>query len=197
MSESSWFFKSAWASTYFRRAPEGLIFTCPSPWIFGRSREYRLTDAQAEELVARIGRAYVKGMFVMGGGMVLLVLGVLAYRPIAPAIPAVVITLLLAGACLGIVYRAVGSMLAGLSWTSAPREPYSPVGNLKKANAILMTLPTWALAVLAGVPLISSVAMICTALASGQANLDVWNVGFQFILSGVFGIALVTKLRAR
>ena len=88
-------------------------------------------------------------------------------------------------------------MLAGLSWTSAPREPYRPVGNLKKANAILMTLPTWALAVLAGVPLISSVAMICTALASGQANLDVWNVGFQFILSGVFGIALVTKLRAR
>jgi len=47
MSESSWFFKSAWASTYFRRGPEGQIFTCPSPWIFGRSREYQLTNAQA------------------------------------------------------------------------------------------------------------------------------------------------------
>ena len=71
MSESSWFFKSAWASTYFRRTLEGQVFICLSPWIFGRSREYQLSDAQAEELVRRIGRAYVKGIYIIGVGLVL------------------------------------------------------------------------------------------------------------------------------
>jgi len=71
------------------------------------------------------------------------------------------------------------------------------VGNLKKTNAILMTLPTWALAALAVATLISSMAMTCTALASGQTSFNVLNVLVQLILSGVFGIALVTKLRAQ
>jgi hypothetical protein len=200
MSESSWFFKSAWASTYFRRTLEGQVFICPSPWIFGRSREYQLSDAQAEELVRRIGRAYVKGMYIIGVGLVLavaIVLSFLADRPVVAGFTAATVIVLLVGACLGIVYRAAGSMLVGLSWTNAPREPYSLIGNLKKTNAIMITLPTWALAIGAIGVFTSSVGIAFTALASGKADFNVVNVRVQVVLSVLFGTALVTKLRAQ
>jgi hypothetical protein len=115
MSESSWFFKSPWAGTYFRRTLEGQVFKCLSPWIFGRSREYQLSDARAEELVRRIGRAYVGGMYIIGVGLVLaaaIVLSFLADRPVVAGFTAATVIVLLVGACLGIVYRAAECSLA-------------------------------------------------------------------------------------
>jgi hypothetical protein len=120
MSESSWFLKSPWAATYFRHAPEGTVFLCPSPWMFGRSREYRLSDAQAAQLVARVGRAYVRGVVILCAGLLiacLIVLSALPESPIAAGLAVTIICLLLLGACLAIVYRAAASVLAEQPWT--------------------------------------------------------------------------------
>lgn len=202
MSESSWFFKSAWASSYFRRAPQGPIFICPSPWIFGRPREYQLSDAQAEQLVTRIGRAYLQGMAVVVVGLVVAaaIIGALGAQPLASGFAVAIATVLLIGVCLGIVYHAVGSTLAGMSWTSVPREPYSLTRNFKKVGGILMTLPTWVLAVLvvgAVIPLPIVVNTAYKALASGQLNADVLQAASGLLSVAVFGAVLVAKFRAQ
>jgi hypothetical protein len=180
---------------------EGAVFLCPSPWIFGPSREYRLNDAQAAQLVTRVGRAYVRGMVIFCAGLViacLIVLGALPESPIAAVSAIAIICLLLLGACLAIVYRAAASVLAGHSWTIG--EPYSLVGNFKKAIAILMTLPTAAL--IAGFVgmLISwpwSAIAACKALASGQLTIGVLGAATQLFVSCLFGMALVAKIRAQ
>jgi hypothetical protein len=199
-SESSWFFKSGWASTYFRDAPEGQVFTCPSPWIFGRSREYRLSDAQAAELVARIGRAFAKAIHVMAAGIGLAIVPALSFHAAGPvvagsAVAAVIV--ILAGVCLGMVYRAVGSVLTGLSWTSVPRAPYSLTGNLKRNNAVMMMLPTWALACGAAMSLMSVAVIVVAPFVSGKMDLNVMDLAIQLASSLVFGSALLTKLRAQ
>jgi len=202
MSESSWFLRSPWAATYFRHTPDGTVFLCPSPWIFGPSREYRLSDAQAEQLVARVGRAYVRGVVIFCAGLLitcLIVWSALPESPIAAALAIAIICLLLLGACLAIVYRAAASVLAGHAWTTGG-EPYSLVGNFKKVIAILMTLPTAAL--IAGFVGISmtfpwSAIAAYKALASGQLNMGVLGAAGQLFVSFLFGMALVAKLRAQ
>jgi hypothetical protein len=199
-SGSSWFFKSGWASTYFRPVPEGQVFTCTSPWMFGRSREYRLSDAQAEQLVARFGRAFAKVIYVMAGGIGLAIvtgLGFLARGPVVAGSAVAAVTVILIGVCLGLVYRAAGSVLAGLSWTSVPRAPYSLTGNLKKTNALMMMLPTWALAAGTAVTLISVAAILIAPFVSGKTELDVVSLASKLATSFMFGRALVTKLKAR
>jgi hypothetical protein len=198
-SESSWFLKSAWASTYFRHVPGGQVFTCPSPWMFGRRREYRLSDAQAEELVARFGRAFATANYVMIGGIVAIAMGLsfLAAGPVVAGVAIVVATVVLVGVWVGIVYRAAGSVLAGVPWTSAPREPYSLTGNLKKTNVIIMLFPTWVLAGGAGVASVSAVVIAVAPFVSGKTDLNVSDLATQIALSLIFGRALVTKLRAQ
>lgn len=199
-SESSWFFKSGWAETYFRPVAEGQVFTCPSPWLWGRPREYRLSDAQAEELVARVGRAFAKAIHVMVGGIGLAVvtgLGLLARGPVVVGSAVAAVAVILIGVCVGLVYRAAGSVLAGLSWTSVPRAPYSLTGNLKKANALMMMLPTWALAAGTAVTLISVAVIVIAPFVSGETELDIVSLASKLATSFMFGRALVTKLRAR
>jgi hypothetical protein len=204
MSDYSWFFKSGWARAYFRRAPEGqMIFSCPSPWIFGPMRAYRLTDDQAETLVARIGRAYLHGVIVAGVTAPIAILMITIFcagNPTATWLAIVVIALLYPMACLAIVYRAAASVLAGKTWTIAPREPYSVADNLKKVAAIFMTFPTWLLGVFFGSSLISFVQAgisAAKALASGQVNFDLLGVFGFLYLSIMIGTAFVAKLRAR
>jgi hypothetical protein len=198
-SESSWFFKSGWASTYFRDAPEGQVFTCPSPWMFGRRREYRLGDAQAEELVARISRAFATANYVMTGGIVAIAMGLsfFAAGPVVAGVAIAVATVVLVGVWFGIVCRAAGSVLVGVPWTSAPREPYSLTGNLKKNNVIIMLFPTWVLAGGAGVALVSVAVIAVAPFVSGKTELNVSDLVTQIALSFIFGRALVTKLRAQ
>lgn len=198
-SETSWFLKSGWASTYFRHAPEGQVFTCPSPWMFGRRREYRLGDAQAEELVARIGRAFATANYVMIGGIVAIAMGLsfLAAGPVVAGVAIVVATVVLVGVWVGIVCRAAGSVLVGVPWTGAPREPYSLTGNLKRTNAIMMLLPTWVLAGGAGVALVSAAVIAVAPFVSGKTDLNFSDLATQLALSLTFGSALVTKLRAQ
>jgi hypothetical protein len=199
-SGSSWFFKSGSASAYFRSAPEGKVFTCPSPWLFDRPREYRLSDAQAEELVARVGRAFAKAIHVMAGGIGLAIVtgtGFLAVGPVVAGSAMAAVIVISAGACAGIVYRAAVSVLGGLSWTSVPRAPYSLTGNLTRTNALMMMLPTWALAAGAAVSLISVVTILIAPFVSGKTDLNVVNLASQLALLLMFGRALVTKLRAQ
>ena len=200
MSESSWFLKSPWAATYFRHTPEGAVFLCPSPWIFGPSREYRLSDAQAAELVARVGRAYGRGVVLFCAGLLiscLIVFSALPESSIAPWLAITIICFLLLGACLAIVYRAAASVLAEQPWTVG--EPYSFVGNSKKMIATMMMLPTAALiaglvAMLISFPL--SAIPAWKALASGQLNIQVLSAAAQLIVSCLFGVAIVAKIRA-
>ncbi len=115
MTKSSWFLNSPWAATYFRHTPEGTVFLCPSPWIFGSSREYRLSDAQAAQLVVCIGRAYVRGVVTFCAGLLiacLIVFSALPESPIAAGLTIAILSLLLLGASLAIVYRAAASVLA-------------------------------------------------------------------------------------
>jgi hypothetical protein len=200
MSESSRFLNSPWAATYFRHTPEGTAFLCPSPWIFGPSREYLLSEAQAAQLVACVGRAYVRGVVIFCAGLVfacLMVISALHENPIAAGLAIAIICLLLLGACLAIVYRAAASVLAEHSWTIG--EPYSLIGNFKKAIAIMMTLPTAAL--IAGFIGMSitfpwSAIHAHKALASGQLNIDVLGAVTQLLVALLFGMALAAKLRA-
>jgi hypothetical protein len=201
MSESSWFLDSPWAATYFRHTPEGTVFSCPSPWIFGPSREYRLSDAQAAQLVARVGRAYVRGAGIFCAGLIiacLIVLSALPERPIAAGLTIAIICLLLLVACLAIVYRAAASVLAEHSRTIG--EPYSLIGNIRKVIAIMMMLPTAAL--IAGFVALSitfpwQAIHAYKALAAGQLNIDVLGAAAQLLVSALFGMALVAKLRAQ
>jgi hypothetical protein len=201
MSESSWFLKSPLAATYFRHTPEGTVFLCPSPWIFGPSREYCLSDEQAAQLVARVSRAYVRGVVIFCAGLLiacLIVFSVLPESPIASGLAITIICFLLLVSCLAIVYRAAASALAEHPWTVG--EPYSLVGNFKKAIAVLMMLPTAALIAGFVVMLISfplSAIPAYKALASGQLNIDILGAVAQLIVSCLFGMAIVAKLRAQ
>jgi hypothetical protein len=201
MSESSWFLKSPWAATYFRHTPEGTVFLCPSPWIFGPSREYRLSDVQAAQLVARVGRAYGIGVVTFCAGLLiscLIAFSALPENSIAAWLAITMICFLLLGACLAIVYRAAASVLAEHPWTVG--EPYSFVGNTKKVSAVMMMLPTAALiAGLVGMLISFPLSAIPAfrALASGQLNIQVLNAAAQLVVSCLFGMAIVAKLRAQ
>jgi hypothetical protein len=198
-SQSSWFFKSGWADTYFREVPEGQVFTC-LPWVFGRSREYRLSNAQAQELVARMGRAFTKAVYLMIGSVALIiatVLSFLAFGPIVAGVAGGMVAVTLVGVFLGMVYRAAGSVLAGLSWTSVPREPYNPLRNLKRTTALMMLLPTWALVAGAALSTISVMKAVIAPFTSGNTHVDVMNLATQLAMSLMFGVALNMKLRAQ
>jgi hypothetical protein len=204
MSDHSWFFKSGWARTYFKRTPEGQMnFSCPSPGIFGPMRAYRLTDDQAETLVARIGRAYLHGVIVAGATLPIAILMITIFcagNPTATWLAIAAVASLYPMACLAIVYRAAASVLAGKTWTIAPREPYSLAANLKKVSAIFMTFPLWLLGVFFGSSLISFVQAgisAAKALASGQVNFHLLGTFGFLYMSIMFGTAFVAKLRAR
>jgi hypothetical protein len=201
MSESSWFLKSPWTATYFRHTPEGTVFMCPSPWIFGPSREYRLSDAQAAQLVASVGRAYIRGAIIFCVGLLLVCLiafSALPENPIAAWLAVTIICLLLLAVCLAIVYRAAASVLAEQPWTVG--QPYSLVGNLRKSIAVLMMLPTAALIAGFAGALISFPRYAIPAyqaLGSGQLNIDVLAAAAELIVTCLFGLAIVAKLRAQ
>jgi hypothetical protein len=45
---ASWYERAV--QTSFKPAPEGYVFRCPNPWLFGRSRSYLVSEAQKEAL---------------------------------------------------------------------------------------------------------------------------------------------------
>jgi hypothetical protein len=214
MSEPSRFFK-ALAAFYFRPTPEGQIFIRPSPWVFSRGRAYRLSDVQAAELGARICRGYISGFVVtllicvLGAAIPIIMqanpetfVGLVVGHPIAAFVLLVVFTLMLIGLVNGIVYRAASSVVAGVPWTRAPREPYDPASNLKKVIALQLgmatALPTTALVilfllVLIGLPMWAIPAY--KALASGQVNAEVLVAPVMLVILFELGVALVVKRR--
>jgi hypothetical protein len=204
MSETSWFFESRWATAYFRRTPEGQVFSCSLPSVFGGSREYQLNDARAEQLVAGIGRALEIGAwFVIFSLVVGIVLAqsFLAEHPFAACCAIAMFSLLLVYVSLGIVYWAASAVLSGLTWTSIPREPYSLAGHLKKVGAILTIFPT-GLAVYFFVGSLMALPKFAipayNAVASGQVNFDnVWMVTLDLVMLVTSGTVLIAKLRAQ
>ena len=119
-------------------------------------------------------------------------------KAVGPTVFSIVVAtvVLVGGVWVGIV-RAVGSVLVGVPWTSAPRAPYSLTGNLKKTSAIMMLPPTWVLAGGAGVALVSAAVIAVAPFVSGKTDLNVSDLATQIALSFIFGRALVMKLRAQ
>jgi hypothetical protein len=202
------------ASLYFKPIPEGQIFTGPPPWIFGNQREYRLSNAQAEQLLSRVSRAYFVGVF---GISAIMIAGVSAAvgivymtagdpdqffdsHPIAFVSAIIAFTLLMIGLYAAYIYRAAATVLTGLSWTDAPPEPYSLGANVKKTIAIETLFPTWVLAIsvalfLIGIPL-SGIPAI-KALASGRLTFDLFQAVIFLVMAVVGGAALLAKLKGQ
>src|SRR5258705_6503172 len=214
MSNSPTLLTGPLASLYFKPMPEGQIFTCPPPWIFGNQREYRLSNAQAEQLLSRVSRAYFVGIFGVSAIMIATVLGALgivymtvgnpdqffASHAIAYVIALIAFTLLLIGLYVAFIYRAAATVLTGLPWTVAPREPYSLKANLKKTIAIETLFPTWVLAISVAVSLIAiplSGAPAIKALASGRLTFDLIQPVIFLRVAAMIGAALLVKLKGQ
>ena len=214
MSNSSASFAGPLASLYFKPMPDGQIFTGPPPWIFGDQREYRLSNAQAEQLLSRVSRAYFVGIFGISAIMIATVLGAVgivymtagdpdqffASHPIAYVIALIAFTFLLIGLHVAFIYRAAATVLTGLSWTVAPREPYSLEGNLKKTVTIETILPTWVLAIFFAVFLFAipfSGVPAIKALASGRLTFDLFQAVMFLIFAVMTGAALLAKLKGQ
>jgi len=124
-----------WSDTFFfRRTPEGQVFIGTPPWMFGPRREYQVSDAQAERLGALIDRVYVTIFIVtlVAIGVVTPLMPWFVDHPIAMVTAAFMVGFLLIGVFHGMLFWSTRPLLAGISWTQAPREPYSFVGHLKK-----------------------------------------------------------------
>jgi hypothetical protein len=92
------------------------------------------------------------------------------------------------------------SVLAGISWTEAPREPYSFIGQLKKLDKSMGfgTLSTPILIILVVAALIGLPVVVIDAykaLASGQLTFDIWLVLICLYVLIRGGTALVKRLK--
>jgi hypothetical protein len=194
-----------WLDTFFfRRTPEGLVFIGSPPWMFGPRREYKVSDAQAERLVALIRRAYVTQaiVFLVAIGVVTVLMPWFVDHPIAMVTAAFMVVALVSAVVRGMLYRLAGPLLAGISWTEAPREPYSFVGNLKKLHKGIgfIVLPTPILILLVVVALIGlpmTVIDAYKALASGRVTWDISLVLIGLYVLVAAGAALVQRLNKR
>jgi hypothetical protein len=179
----AWFIQSSFAKTYFRSSAEGKVFRSPSPWLFGRPREYMVGDSQSEILVERIARAKLVSMSVVVLALILLVPGVLIFfdgplqnleqHPIAASAIIVAFTLVLAAISVAIELKAINSILAGRPWTPGERDPYMGKVYRSKFAAPLLLLPTWLLVTMAILSLIAIpkfVVEIYEGAASGRVS---------------------------
>jgi hypothetical protein len=201
---------SPWAALFLKPTPDGQIFTWPSPWLVGDQRAYSLSNAQAEQLMARLGRAYrsgvigVSAILVAGIGGAVGLVHLLAdnpnqffdSHPIGGVIAVVVFTLLSFGLYFAYLRRVVATVLAGLPWTVAPRQPHGSGGQVTIAFEAL--LPTWALAIffivfLVGIVFSGVPAM--KALAAGQLTFELLQVVLYSIMALTTGAALIAKLK--
>jgi hypothetical protein len=214
MTNSPALFTGPLASLYFKPIPEGQIFTGPPPWIFGNQREYRLSNAQAEQLLTRVSRAYIVGIIGVSAimiagisaavGIVHMTAGdpdqFFASHPIAYVGALLAFTFLMIGLYVAYIYRAAATVLTGLSWTVAPPEPYSLRANVKKTIAIETLFPTWVLTIfvalfLVGIPLFGVPAI--KALASGRLTFDLFQAVFFLVMAVFTGAVLLAKLKGQ
>jgi hypothetical protein len=207
MSGSSWFFKSEWASVYFRPAPEGQIFTYRR--LFGGSREYRLSNEQAERLVERVSHASSRCHIMFCVGVPLIVAGaitaavMLRLDPYSSGFLSIlgVPLLLLTAVGIAMPYRAAATVLAGIPWTSVPTERLSWAERCKHAAAFeVVMLPTWVLVgTIIGFPLclLGMAGPAYSALVAGHMSKDVLVAALLIFLSIDSVIKLVRKRRAQ
>ena len=191
----SWFFKSGLAAGCFGRTPDGQVFTYPLG--SGQSRVYRLSDAQAEELAARIKRSFSIGFAGALGVASLAVMFVVAatimkMHSVGLWVGTAIFMLVAIALPLAVQQKATTSALAGVPWNIVPSE---------RVTAVRVVLPTWFLVFLAvGAPVLFATTAIPAykALASGQVNLNVLTAAlFLVALSVAGGAVLVKKLRAK
>jgi hypothetical protein len=212
MSDSSASLSSPWAALFFTPIPEGQIFTCPSPWIVGDRRAYHLSNAQAEQLAARLLRAHWVGAIGVGAFLLAAVLALVGIshmvtgspseffdsHPIGYVFALVVLTLLVIGLYVACFWWAAARVLAGLPWTVAPRTPDGLKGNSNKIVALEMLFPTWALAIgfviyLVGTPFFGVPAV--AALVSGRLTFDLFAAVMFLMMAVISGAALIAKLK--
>jgi hypothetical protein len=209
MAEQSWSYKSWLDTMYIRRTPEKLSFVIPPVWMFGQGREYRVNDEQAALLVALIRRDNI----ALG---ILMTVALIAFAVVATVMapklfidnPFVAFLIVMAfvlpcsGLSIGTAYSATRLVLPGVSWTSAPREPYrfAVKRGMTGTMGMLTKFPTWLLILTAvGMLIMLSVSMrnAYTGLASGNVNYDLLTAPGVLFASVLYGWALVAKLKAR
>lgn len=155
MSDTSWFRNSSLSSALFTPIPEGQLFRCAPPWIFGPVREYRLTNAQADQLVKDFARTQMRGVFIVLGTLfALLIVATIAMtlagvEPNAEAHPFIYGGALLAFALLAMVLirvvsaRAYRASLKDIPFTLASRQRQGLGKSFKAIVAVQALMPKW------------------------------------------------------
>jgi hypothetical protein len=116
-------FKEQWVGSVASRTEEGLIL--PSPWLIGARREYRLSEAQTNEVIARVGYAGAIALLICLFGAIALVI-VLSTEALVWHVAAAVFVVSVLGLLMllgGLIYGIAYPVLAGLSWTKTPPKP--------------------------------------------------------------------------
>jgi hypothetical protein len=209
MAEQSWSYKNWLDTIYIRRTPEKLAFIIPPVWMFGRGREYRVSDAQASQLVALIHRDNIAIMLLMAVALVAFAVvaavkapNLFVDHPVAAFLGVTAALLPFIALSAATAYSAANLVLPGVSWTSAPREPYrfAVKRGMTGTMGMLTKFPTWLLILMAIGMLITFPMCMFNAyagLASGKVNIDILTAPGVLFASVLYGWALVTKLKAR
>jgi hypothetical protein len=175
--------KEEWVRSVASRTEEGLIL--PSPWWFGARREYRLSEAQTNDVVERVGYAGAIAFLIclFGGIALVIVLSttkvVVGYVFYAVFVVSWLGPFILLG---GLIYGITNPVLAGLSWTKAPPKPRKEVGDRRvRETALIVALACCAFVTGAGFvggggpPMIPAVACVLCCLYALIRN--AWNRG--------------------
>jgi hypothetical protein len=116
-------FKQEWVRSVASRTEEGLILA--APWWFGARREYRLSEAQTNEVIERVGYAGAMAFLICFFPTIAFVV-LLSTEGLVRYVAAAVFVVSLLGLPIllgGLIHGITHPVLAGLSWTKAPPKP--------------------------------------------------------------------------
>lgn len=200
MSDASWFRNSPLGSAIFTPIPEGQLFRRASPWLFGPVKEYRLTNAQADQLVKDFGRAQVRCVFGMMGGLFALVtiaiiamavtgfdLDVTQTHPLIYGGVLLALTLVMIVLVRTAFERIYYASLKDLPYTLAPRPRRELGKSLKAIVAVQAMAPKWL-----------HITLLCVFILNLVQALfayKVLDVIFSGVLAASLGIGLFIRLR--
>jgi len=200
MSDASWFRKSSLASAIFTPIPEGQLFHRASPWLFGPVKEYRLTNAQADQLVKDFGRAQMRCVFGMMGALFATVLiaviattatgvdpDVTQTHPFIYGGMLLALTLVLMILARMVFERIYCASLKDLPYTLAPRPRQELGKGMKAIVAVQAMAPKWLHVTLLCVFILNLVQAVFA-----QKVLD---VAFSGFLAVTLGAGLLIRLR--
>jgi hypothetical protein len=135
-------FKEEWVRSVASRTEEGPIL--PAPWWFGARREYRLSEAQTNEVIARVGYAGAIALLICLFGAIALVIVLSTTQVLVGYVFLAVGVVLWLGPFMllgGLIFGITNPVLAGISWTKAPPKPRKEVGDRRvRETAFIVAL---------------------------------------------------------